>query len=82
MTVNFLDIAFECKLASFQQDAVKALLCIEKDTTIDIKTIKLFAADFPRNFREWLHINNPDAIFFSGPPKKRDDNTEYIKIDY
>ena len=77
MTVNFLDIAFECNLASFQQDAVRALLCIEKDVTIDIKTVKLFAADFPRSFREWLHINNPDAIFFSGPPKKVYDNTEH-----
>jgi len=77
MTVKFIDIAFECKLASFQQDAVRALLCIEKDTTIDVKTVKMFTPDFPRSFREWLHINNPDAIFFSGPPKKSIDNSDY-----
>jgi len=77
MTADFRQIAFECKLASFQQDAVKALLCIERDTTIDGKTVKMFTADFPRSFREWLHINNPDAIFFSGPPKKSIDNTDY-----
>jgi len=77
MTVKFIDIAFECKLASFQQDAVRALLCIEKDTTIDVKTVKMFTPDFPRSFREWLHINNPDAILFSGPPKKSIDNSDY-----
>jgi hypothetical protein len=70
MSVKFLDIAFECKMASFQQDAVKTLLCIEEDRTIDIDTVKLFKDDFPLSFREWLSINNPEAIFFSAIPKK------------
>ena len=77
VTVNFLDIAFECKMSSFQQDAVKALLCIEKDTVIDGKTLKMFLPDFPQSFREWLRINNPEAVFFTGIPKKTIDNSEY-----
>jgi len=77
MTVDFRQIAFECKMASFQQDAVKALLCIEKDTVIDGKTLKMFLPDFPQSFREWLRINNPEAVFFTGIPKKTIDNSEY-----
>jgi hypothetical protein len=77
MVVNFLDIAFECKMSSNQMDAVKALLCIEKDITIDGKTLKNFLPDFPRSFREWIRINNPKAVFFSGLPQKITDNSEY-----
>jgi hypothetical protein len=77
MVVNFLDIAFECKMASNQMDAVKALLCIERDTTIDGKTLRNFLPDFPQSFREWIRINNPEAVFFSGLPQKITDNSEY-----
>lgn len=77
MTVDFLQIAFECKMSSNQMDAVKALLCIEKDTTIDGKVLKLFLPDFPQSFREWIRINNPEAVFFTGLPKKAVYYTEY-----
>jgi len=76
MTVDFRQIAFECKMASFQQDAVRALLCIERDVTIDGKTLEMFLPDFPRAFREWIHINKPEAVFFTGFPKKSIDNTD------
>ena len=77
MAVDFLQIAFECKMASFQMDAVKALLCIEHDIVIGRDVLKGFQHDFPQSFREWIAINNPDAIFFSGPIKKVKYNTEY-----
>jgi hypothetical protein len=64
-------------MASFQQDAGKALLCIEKDTVIDGRTLKMFLPDFPQSFREWIRINNPEAVYFSGPPQKIIDNGEY-----
>jgi hypothetical protein len=74
---KFIDIAFECKMSSNQMDAVKALLCIERNTVIDGKTLKLFLPDFPQSFREWIRINNPEAVFFSGLPQKIIDNSEY-----
>jgi hypothetical protein len=77
VTVNFLDIAFKCKMSSNQMDAIKALLCIEKDTIIDGRTLKNFLPDFPQSFREWVHINNPEAVFFTGLLKKNIDNSEY-----
>ena len=77
VTVKFLDIAFECKMSSNQMDAVKSLLCIEKDTVIDGRTLKNFLPDFPQSFREWIRINNPEAVFFSGLPQKIVDNSEY-----
>ena len=37
----------------------------------------MFLPDFPQSFREWVHINNPEAVFFTGLPKKNIDNNEY-----
>ena len=64
-------------MSSNQMDAIKALLCIEKDTIIDGRTLKNFLPDFPQSFREWVHINNPEAVFFTGLLKKNIDNSEY-----
>jgi len=77
MVVKFTDIAFECKMSSNQMDAIRVLLCLEKETVVDNKTLKMFLPDFPQSFREWFRINNPEAIFFSGPFLKISDNTEY-----
>ena len=67
MDYKFLDIAFECKMASFQQDAVKALLCIEKDIKLDKSVINSFANDFPYSFRQWISVNNYNTIYFEKP---------------
>jgi hypothetical protein len=80
VTVKFSDIAFECKMSSNQMDAIKALLCIEKDTVIDGKTLKRFLPDVPQSFREWIHINNPEAVFFTGLVQNTIDNSKYRNL--
>jgi hypothetical protein len=64
MDYNFLDIAFKCGMSSFQQDAVKALLCIENDVKLDKETVNMFANDFPYSFRQWILVNNYNTISF------------------
>jgi hypothetical protein len=66
MTVDFNQIAFECRMSSNQMDAVKALLCIENDVSIDGRTLRMFLPDLPQSFREWVRINNPEAVYFKG----------------
>ena len=74
MTIMFNDVARELKMASNQIEAIKNILCITKDTYVDLRTLKLFAADFPQNLRDWVYINNPEGIYFTGVPKNWDDN--------
>lgn len=83
--VNFYEIATKLNLASNQVEAIRALLCITKDTYIDGKTLKMYAPDLPVTLREWLHINNPEGVFFPCPDKENNDNdfdTEIITHTY
>lgn len=72
--VNFYDVAIKLGLASNQVEAIRALLCISKDTYIDGRTLKLYAPDLPVVLREWIHINNPEGVFFPCPSSKSSDN--------
>jgi hypothetical protein len=78
--VNFYDIANKLGLASNQVEAIRALLCITKDTYIDSKTLKMFAPDLPAVLRDWIHINNPEGIFFSCSSQNSTDNDFDIEI--
>ncbi|NBW33449.1 MAG: hypothetical protein EBR30_00035 [Cytophagia bacterium] len=72
--INFYEVANDLRLASNQVEAIRALLCITKDTYIDGKTLKMFAPDLPAVLRDWIHINNPEGIFFPCLPKEQHDN--------
>lgn len=72
--VNFYEVANNLRLASNQVEAIRALLCITKDTYIDGKTLKMFAPDLPAVLRDWIHINNPQGMFFPCYSKKEYDN--------
>jgi hypothetical protein len=72
--VNFYDIANKLSLASNQVEAIRSLLCITKDTYIDRLTLKMFAPDLPAVFRDWIHVNNPEGVFFPCPIKEKTDN--------
>lgn len=82
--VNFYDIAVELRLASNQVNAIRSLLCITKDTYIDNKTLKMFAADLPAVLRDWIYINNPECIYFPCSSEEGYDNdfeTEMLNFD-
>jgi len=72
--INFYEVANKLQLASNQVDAIRALLCITKDTYVDSKTLKMYASDLPAVLRDWIYINNPEGIFFPCSSKDRDDN--------
>lgn len=78
--VNFYEVAIKIGLASNQVEAVRALLCIKKDTFIDGKTLKMFAPDFPAVLRDWIHVNNPDGMFFACPPRESADTEFDLEI--
>ena len=79
--VNFYDVAIKLNLASNQVEAVRALLCITKDTYIDGKTLKMFMPDLPAVLRDWIHINNPEGIYFPCPSKEMCDNNFDTEIE-
>ena len=78
--VNFYEIANNLRLASNQVQAIRALLCITKDTYIDGKTLKMFAPDLPEVLRDWIRANNPEGIFFPCYSKEVHDNEFDIEI--
>ena len=83
--VNFYEVANKLQLASNQVEAIRALLCISRDTYIDGKTLKLYASDFPSVFRDWIHVNNPEGVFFPCYSKQSHDNsfdTETLNYGY
>lgn len=81
--INFYDIAIKLGLASNQVGAIRALLCITKDTYIDGKTLKMYAPDMPAVLRDWIYINNPEGIFFPCPIQEIPDNdTEFESLNY
>lgn len=83
--VNFSEVAYKLQLASNQVEATRALLCITKDTYIDGKTLKMFAPDLPAVLRDWIHVNNPEGIFFPCSTEKMYDNdfdTEIQILNY
>ena len=72
--INFYEVANKLKLASNQVDAIRALLCITKDTFIDGQTLKMYAPDLPAVMRDWIHVNNPEGIYFPCPSREVHDN--------
>ena len=81
--INFYDIAIKLGLASNQVGAIRALLCITKDTYIDGKTLKMYAPDMPAVLRDWIYINNPEGIFFPCPiQEKHDNDAEFELLNY
>jgi hypothetical protein len=78
--VNFNEVATKIGLASNQVEAVRALLCIQEDTFIDNKTLKMFTPDFPAVLRDWIHINNPDGMFFACPSQESTDTDFDLEI--
>ena len=72
--INFYDVANKLKLASNQVEAIRALLCITKDTYIDGSTLKMYAPDLPAVMRDWIHVNNPEGIYFPCPSREIHDN--------
>jgi hypothetical protein len=77
--INFYDIANRLNLASNQVEAIRALLCINKDTFIDGLTLKMYAPDLPAVMRDWIHMNNPEGVFFPCPDKENTDNVSHFK---
>jgi len=73
--INFYDIANKLNLASNQVEAIRALLCITKDTYVDGLTLRMYAPDLPAVMRDWIHINNPEGVFFPCPAKENNDNS-------
>jgi hypothetical protein len=79
--INFYDIANKLNLASNQVEAIRALLCITKDTYVDGLTLKMYAPDLPATMRDWIHINNPEGVFFPCPNKENIDNDSHFNSD-
>lgn len=73
--INFYDIANKLNLASNQVEAIRALLCITEDTYVDGLTLRMYAPDLPAVMRDWIHINNPEGVFFPCPSKENNDNS-------
>lgn len=81
--IIFHDIATKLGLASNQVEAIRALLCITKDTYIDRRTLKMYEPDLPALLRDWIHLNNPEGIFFAGAFENNFDNDPEIeKLTY
>ena len=81
--INFYAVACSLGLASNQVDAIRAILYITEDTYIDGKTLKMYAPDLPAVFRDWIHANNPEVVFFPCPSKEGYDfDTETVNYDY
>lgn len=78
--LDFYKVAGELKLASNQVEAIRAVLCIKEDSYIDYKTLKMFACDFPQVFRDWIHCNKFESVFFAGPSKQKNDNSQDFEL--
>ena len=49
-------------------------MLFRSDTFIDGQTLKMYAPDLPAVMRDWIHVNNPEGIYFPCPSREVHDN--------